>query len=159
MNMMQRITARVEVLLLAMCRTVYCWIFFISSLFMSHTVYLEILKMARLHIVERGSIVGVTSNAVYSIIWGIAWWMIFRGKPTSRHWATAANLVIIFTFVPALVSWNWRIFLILELGSWPTILFGIFGIIIFSIPYHGWRNQSPIPANCASQLNSGNLEQ
>jgi hypothetical protein len=25
-----------------------------------------------------------------------------------------------------------------ELNLWPLILFGIFGIIIFSIPYHGW---------------------
>jgi hypothetical protein len=82
--------------------------------------------------------------ATYSIVLGIAWWMIFRGKPASKQWAIAANLIIIFTFVPALLTWNWQGVMKAELQWWPAILFGIFGIIIFSIPYRGRRHKPQI---------------
>jgi hypothetical protein len=97
--------------------------------------------------------------AIYSIVFGIAWWMIFRGKPALKQWAIAANLIIIFTYVPALISWNWRGVLKDELQWWPAILLGIFGIIIFSIPYHGRRHKSQIPVKCVSQVSSGGLGQ
>ncbi|HEU5350669.1 MAG TPA: hypothetical protein VFU55_03670 [Terracidiphilus sp.] len=81
--------------------------------------------------------------SVYSIVWGIAWWMILRGKSASKQWAIAANAVIIFNDVPAIVGGHWRAVWEAELGWWPFILFGIFGIIVYSIPYHGWRATKP----------------
>jgi hypothetical protein len=102
--------------------------------------------MARLHLVEKGDIPSNIICAIYSIILSIAWWMIFRGKPAIKQWAVAANLVLIFTYlVPALLYWNWQYFLKAEHDWWPVILIGIFGTIIFTIPYHGWRHKSQIP--------------
>jgi hypothetical protein len=76
---------------------------------------------------------------VYSIVFDITWWMFVRGKPALKQWAIAENLICIFIFSPtAVVYWNWRGFLRAELGWWPVILIGVFGIIIFSIPYRGW---------------------
>ena len=155
--MVRMIMMRLAVLLLAICRTLYCWIFFIFSWPGIYVGYTNILRMVRLHRIET---VGIYSNiiiAFYSIVFGIAGWMILRGKPASKQWAIAANLVIVFTFVPALVTGHWRDVLKLELQWWPAILFGMFGIIIFNIPYHGWRGQPPIPVKCASQVHSEDL--
>jgi hypothetical protein len=97
--------------------------------------------MARSHVVERGDIYTNAVCAIYSIIWGIAWWMIFKGKAVLKRWAIAANLIFIFIYLPALISWNWPGVLKAELELWPFVLIGIFGIIVFCIPYHGWRHK------------------
>jgi hypothetical protein len=121
---------RFGVLLQAICRTVYCWMLFLWSLGSVYGVSINIRN--------KGAIATSITLTIYSVIFGIAWWMIIRGKPTLKRWAIAANLIFIFFYFPA-VFWNWRSVLIDEFNSWPVIIIGIFGIIIFSIPYHGWR--------------------
>jgi hypothetical protein len=114
--------------------------FFVMSLFMVHFVYASIRSMLQSHIAERGSIIGSVIMAVYSIVFDITWWMSVRDKPALKQWAIAANLICILTYFPAaVIYWNWRGFLRDELSLWAVILIGICGIIIFSIPYHGWR--------------------
>jgi len=137
--MMQGIMKWLEVLLLAMCRTAYCWIFF----FISCNGTLETCKS----ILSRQYSYGHTIGAIYSIVWGIAWWMIFRNRHASKRWAIAANLTFVFIYLPALVTGTWREFVKAELDLWPVILFGILGIIVFSIPYHGWRQKPQIQAS------------
>lgn len=137
---MQRFMARPAVLLLAMCRTVYCWMFLVWSLSMIHVVYTNIRSLARTHLLDRGDTVTNLTFAIYSIVLSIAWWMIFRGNPGLKRWAIGANAILILNYFPV-VFWNWRGFLKAELDWWPVILVGIFGIIIFSIPYHGWRHK------------------
>jgi hypothetical protein len=112
---------------------------------MSCVVYRHILGMARSHLVEKGDISSNLICAIYSIIWGIAWWMILRGKPALRQWAIAANAILVFIYVPALLtSGNWRGVLKAELNLWPFIIIGIFGTIVFSVPYRGWRHKSQV---------------
>ncbi|MGA2277456.1 MAG: hypothetical protein ABSG00_07620, partial [Terracidiphilus sp.] len=76
---------------------------------------------------------------IYFVVFGVAWWMLLRSKSALRLWAIAANLIFIFTYAPTLVAGDWRGVLRDEIEWWPVILVGIFGIIIFCIPYHGWR--------------------
>jgi hypothetical protein len=145
-NRMRRIILRIGALLLAICRTVYCWFFFVLSAFMFHTVYTNISRMVRLHSAEGVEIITWMIMAIYSTVWGIAWWMIIRGKQALKRWAIAASLILILfylpAYLPAVVSGNWRGVLKDELSWWPVIVIGIFGIIIFSIPYRGWRQRS-----------------
>ena len=35
--------------------------------------------------------------AIYSVVWGIAWWMILRGKSELKRWAITANLALVFS--------------------------------------------------------------
>ena len=93
---------------------------------------------------DRGAIVTSALFTIYSVAFGVAWWMILRGKPALKRWATAANLVLIFLYLPV-VFWDWRGVLKDELRWWPVVLIGIFGIVIFSIPYRGWQYKSQIP--------------
>lgn len=131
---------RLGLLLLAICRTLYCWMFFIMSWFMIHTVYSNIRSMLQSHVNERGTIIGSVIMATYAIVFDITWWMFVRGKPALKQWAIAASLICILTYFPtAIVVWDFRGFLRAELHLWAVVSIGIFGIIIFSIPYHGWR--------------------
>jgi len=128
---------------------VYCWIFIVWSMALINAAYTSFQTSVRTHSVNELAIVSNTTFAVYSVVLGVAWWMIFRGRPALKQWAMAANAIIIFNYFPV-VFWNWRGFLRLELEWWPFILFGVFGIIIFSIPYHGWRRKSQIPVEGGS---------
>jgi len=130
---------RLGVLLLAICRVVYCWMFLVWSLGSIYMVSINIRRVMRTHLIDKGAIGTSTIFPIYSVVFGIAWWMIVRGKPALKRWAIAANLILIFFYVPTLVAGDWRGVLRDELESWAVILIGIFGIIIFSIPYHGWR--------------------
>ena len=128
---------RIGVLLLAASRALYCWMFLILSLFGVESIY---------HMRSRLRAPALLLVAYY-VVFGIAWWMIFRRKPALKKWAIAANSILIFFWWPPLLDWNWRLFLENERRWWPVILIGTFGIIIFSIPYHGWRHRTPVPAN------------
>ena len=141
---MQRNLKWFAVLLLVIFRNVYCWLLFSFSFTGSWMVCASILRMMRSH--TRGDIYNNTILAISSIVWGIAWWMILRGKPTSNKWAIAANVFVILNYLPELAFWILRGFL--KSGSdWRPISIGIFGIIIFSIPYHGRRHKSQIPVS------------
>lgn len=141
-NAMRQILTIYALLVLAAFRTVYCWAFLIASFFEIHRAYNDIRGLMQTHAVNIGNIVSNTSITAYSIVWTIAWWMILRKKPTANRWAIAANIIFIFDYFPLLAFGNWRGFLAAERAWWLFILVGIFGIIIFSIPYHGWRVHS-----------------
>jgi phosphoglycerol transferase MdoB-like AlkP superfamily enzyme len=73
--------------------------------------------------------------------------VILRAKPDLERWALAANLILILFFLPfGFLGWRWRVFLNNEHNWWPEILIGIFGIIVFSIPYHGRKNRPAVDA-------------
>gem|GEM_PF-4772441 len=126
--------------LLAICRTVYCWLFFIWSLGSAYMFSITARRTMRTHSASSGDIGTYAFLTLYSVVFGIAWWMIVRGKPTLKGWAIAANLILIFFFLP-IVFWGWRNVLTLERGWGPEALIGVCGIVIFSIPYHGWRRR------------------
>ncbi len=158
MNMVRMIMMRLAVLLLAICRTLYCWMFLFWSLGSIDIVFINLHRAARTHLVDKGAIATSTIFPIYAVVFAIGWWMVLRGNPVSKRWAIAANLILILFYLPT-VFWGWRGVLKDELEWWPVILIGIFGIIVFSIPYHGWRGKSPIPVKCVSQVHSGDLGQ
>jgi hypothetical protein len=143
-NMARGIMAQYATRLLAICRTAYCCGFFTASGFGIYASCLAIAGKVLSHSQE--PIWGNAIIGLYAAVWGIAWWMIFRERPQSKRWAIVANLIIIFNYLPAMVTGQWRAFFKAELQWWPFILLGIFGIIIFSIPYHGSRNKQQIMA-------------
>jgi hypothetical protein len=145
MSMMGGIMKRLGVLLLAVCRTAYCWLFFIWSLGSVYMVSINIRHLAQTQFIDKGAIISSPIFAIYSVIFGMAWWMIFRSKPDLRRWAISANLILILFDFP-FAFWNWRSVLKFELNWWPEILIGIFGIIVFSIPYHGLKNRPAVDA-------------
>jgi hypothetical protein len=145
------IMKRFGVLLLAICRTVYCWMFLIGSLGAADGVSIGVRRMAQTHLVDKGTFGADIIFTIYSIVFGIAWWMVLRGKPALTRWAIAANLIFIFFYIPGLLGGDWRGILRVELEAWPVLLFGFFGIIIFSIPYHGWRYRSAVGEPLRSQ--------
>lgn len=132
-------------------RGAYCWIFFVSALFGSNAVYTGIQGVMKSHSANIGDVVSNTSMAVYSIVWGVAWWMIFRKRPSAQRWAIAANLIIILTYLPGIVTGSWRRVWELERGWWPFILFGIFGILIFILPYPGRKEPPPVAVQSATE--------
>jgi hypothetical protein len=111
-----------------------------------YVVCANIVNIARAHSADKGDVISNTIIGIYAIVWGIAWWMIFRGKSAAKKWAIVANIVIIFNYLPVLPFAGWQNFLRAEIAWWPFALFGVFGIIIFSIPYRGWRHKSRITA-------------
>ena len=72
---------RLGVLLLAIGRSVYCWMFFIMSFFIIHFVYASIRSMLQSHMAEKQSIISSVIMAMYSMVFDITWWMFVRGKP------------------------------------------------------------------------------
>jgi len=128
-------------LLLAICRAVYCWAFLALSCMGLHAVYSNIQELLQKHSADKGDIVGNAILAIYAVILGVAWWMIFRGKPALKRWAIAANSVIVFVFLPILLFGGWRPFWEDEQYWFPASAVGVLGMIIFSIPYRGWRQR------------------
>jgi hypothetical protein len=129
-------------LVVATCRTVYCWMFLFWSVIAIYVAYSDIQHSAQTHSVDRSVIFSSTIMAAYSLVLGIAWWMVFRGKAALKRWAIGANLIFILNYLPALVIGNWHGVLEAELEWWPVIFVGVLGIIVFSIPYHGLRKKA-----------------
>lgn len=146
---MRRILLRLGLLLLIICRGIYCFIFFTFASCGVFVVSAEFLKMARTHSFDGSDVFAWTLMGIYTIVLGIAWWTIFRDKPVSKQWAIAANLIAVNPHVPALlISWRWQFwqnFLQTERDWWPITVFGVVGVIIFSLPYHHWQNKRHSP--------------
>jgi|SRR5580658_4749845 hypothetical protein len=141
MNSIQRILTQVGALMLAVGRTIYCWLFFLWSVGSIYMVSINIRRVVRTHVADKGAIVSSILFTIYSVVFGIAWWMILRRKPALKRWAIMADLVLIFFYVP-LAFFGGQGVVKDELDWWPIILIGIFGIIIFSISHHGFRHRS-----------------
>ena len=110
-------------------------------------VYTRIRDFALTHLIEKLEIRAVLIMGAYYLVFGIAWWMIFRRKPALTKWAIAANSILILFWWPPLLVGNWSLFWENERRWWPVILIGMFGIIIFSLPYHGWRHRTRVPTS------------
>jgi len=152
MHRPRRIMKWLGVLLLAVCRTLYSWMFFIWSLSLILAVTTFIQGMERSKILDIYWIVVF----IYSTVMGIAWWTIYRGKSESKYWAIASSFFfILISIIVDLLSRQWLNLLKEEIIVWLFILFGIFGIILFSIPYHGRRRRSQNQAKSAGIQNGG----
>lgn len=119
------------------CRWVYCWVFLSFSPIAIYVYAGKLVHDLRTHPVDRADLFSSTVLGLYAVVYGTAGLMIVRGKPALRRWAIAANLILIFFWAPVLVSGNWRGFFQAERQWWPVILFGLFGVVIFSLPQDG----------------------
>lgn len=124
--------------LLAACRALYCWMFLLWSLGSVYIVFINIRDLVQTQLSNKGPIATSITFAIYSVVFGTAWWMIVRGKPSLERWALAANLILILLYLP-IAFWDWRGALTDELNGWPIEVLGIFGILIFNIPYERVR--------------------
>src|SRR5580692_5304501 len=111
-------------------RKVLCWIFAITSL-----EYLVISLRSILHATHwpyafplfRSLLIAVSFPLVVAVVSGVAWWIIWNGKPWARGWGIAASLMNILIFLWPIVSSRspWY----LHVGA---LLIGIGGVIAFS---------------------------
>jgi len=75
-------------------------------------------------------------STVVSVISGLAWWTVWKGKSSARGWAIAASLVCVMAFarqfiIPLRPVWDWEL-------TWLWI--GIVGLVAFSWP--NWQRHS-----------------
>jgi hypothetical protein len=143
---LERIMGRIGQLLLAICRAVYCWVFFLTAFMELMSLYYAVPK--GVHSISGVDVYVSCIFAAYSVVSCIAWWKVLRHRPASRGWAIAANLTYIFHYAPGvIVRGDWSDFVRTERDWWPVVLLGILGIIVFTFPYNGWRKRSLSPAS------------
>ena len=79
-------------------RTFLCWLFAISSLLCLRIAFLRILHTFLRHDaflpLRRQLALALFSDL--AIIFGMAWWTVWRGKPFAKCWGITASLMYIF---------------------------------------------------------------
>jgi hypothetical protein len=83
---MQITNARIDL------RKILCWIFASTALMYLLVPNLSVLFAIRPNASQSGSLF-VTFAAIVPILCGIAWWTIWKEKPSARAWGIAASLV------------------------------------------------------------------
>jgi hypothetical protein len=72
------------------------------------------------------SIEAVTVCPIEAIVFGLAWWSVWKEKPSARFWGVAASLIWLLTALIAYVQFS-RL-------TWALPIAGIAGLIAFSAP-------------------------
>jgi hypothetical protein len=110
-------------------RKILCWLFACTALMYLLIPNLSVLfAILRPNALRSGTLFVVTFAAIVPIICGIAWWTIWKEKPSARAWGIAASLVEIMIFAqPILFSVP---------TAWPrhlgALFIGIVGLVVFS---------------------------
>lgn len=122
-------------------RSIYGWAFLANACFSIYGLGIDILRS----IVKHSAILtDLAVGAPYAAVFGIAWWMIFRGKSASKQWAIAANCLLVLPHLVFLPLGNWRAVWWFKNELFPLMPFGILGILLFSLPYLRWRKQTQV---------------
>ena len=125
-------------------REILCWVFALESLqCILDSLWRNLYTIHRQYgfLPLRNQILAVFFS-VLAVIFGVAWWTVWKGKPSARRWATVASLTFILIFLQRIIiptrsiQWN-------HLGaSVPTVIgllgalaIGIAGPVIFSARY------------------------
>ena len=69
-------------------------------------------------------------SMVVSVISGLAWWTVWKGKSSARGWAIAASLACVMAFarqfiIPLQPDWDWQL---------SSLWIGVVGLVAFSWP-------------------------
>jgi hypothetical protein len=69
------------------------------------------------------------SYTLLSIVFGVAWWVVWKERPSTRVWGIIASLAYLFIYIqPILVAsgfvWWHSLF---------DLVFGVLGLVIFNI--------------------------
>lgn len=117
-------------------RKLLCWLFALSSFTCAQLVLLYAGR-AILHTGNRSQFrFALLLLAVFApliLLFGTAWWTVWKGRPTARRWALAASFVnLAIAFTPLLL---WRYFHIFEFPFLVHLGIGAAGLIAFWRPY------------------------
>jgi len=121
-------------LLMRMLRTLLCWLFGISSLFCLWNASWLVLRIMHRHDAFQTSrsflIAGILP--VFAVIYSVAWWTVWKEKPTARGWGIAASLINVLFPV-------WGIFH--SSRSLPGAIGIMFGVGVAGLVAFLWRNE------------------
>ena len=86
-------------------------------------------------------------NAVQCLVFGAAWWTIWKGRPSARRWGIAASLIYVLIFCSLayflyLSRSGWSEFRLFLSMFWVILAIGIAGLIAFLRRY---KQAEPIP--------------
>lgn len=90
----------------------------------------------------RGLLAETAFLTVLAVVFGIAWWTVWKGKPSARSWGIAASLTNILVSLPwVFVSRDaWR-------HIWVLLAIGVAGLIAFSRRYEQPSSAARIQEN------------
>jgi Peptidase family M50 len=86
-------------------------------------------------------------NAVQCLVFGAAWWTIWKGRPSARRWGIAGSLIYVLLFCSLayfqyLSRSGWSEFRLFVSMFWVILAIGIAGLIAFLRPF---QQAPPIP--------------
>ena len=117
-------------------RKVMCWIFAATSLLHLTISLRAILYIIRYHDtlpLPRSMLITASFSVTLATLAGVAWWTVWKGKPSAKGWAISASLMSILLFLwqfifPLQPVWyHYR-----HLGA---LFIGIVGLVAFLQPY------------------------
>lgn len=113
-------------------RNLYGWVFFAYTCYSGHGLAIDVL----ISVVKHSAILLTLAVGIpYSAVFGIAWWMILRNKPTAQQWAIAANCIWVVPHFAFLPLGNWHAFWWFRgVEIVPYLPFALLGILLFSLP-------------------------
>jgi hypothetical protein len=96
------------------------------------------------------NLVTFTLYVAVPIISGVAWWTVWKRKPSARLWGIAASVTYILIFLRPIVffptsAW-WR--------NWGVLGEGIIGLIVFLPRYESHDSETPTPSDAAAEGNT-----
>ena len=121
---------------LRLCRAVYCWLFGVLACCAGGALASAVRALVGKDAIDRGSIASLAVPSFYTVVFFIAWWTIFRRKRSSRVLGIVASCLMAAPFLPFLAIGAWQVFLHEQRSWFPFMLFGVLGIVAFSIPHH-----------------------
>jgi hypothetical protein len=68
-----------------------------------------------------------------AIVFGVAWWVIWKGKRSARGWGIAASLAYILMFFQQLILPSDAFAMRSSVGQVGALIVGLGGIVVFSI--------------------------
>ena len=111
-------------------RTFMSWMYAISSLQCLRIAFLRILRIQRDFVflpVPLLNLLVPTEFSVFAIIFGVAWWTVFKGKPSARGWGITASLIYVLFSLSEIIYYSRPVW-----GSLGVMLAtGVAGLVAF----------------------------
>jgi hypothetical protein len=74
------------------------------------------------------SLVGLLS--VSAVIFGVAWWSVWKQGSLAKEWGVAASMLILLMWTP-MIYFGWNTFWRFERAAWYTTAIGLEGLVVF----------------------------
>lgn len=113
-------------------RMLYCWAFFIAAIWGIGSFGLNVLRASLKHSAVFSDL---AQDAIFAVVFGIAWWMILRNRPAAKQWAITINCLAVIPHLLYIPVGNWRAVWYLNYEPFPCLPFALLGIVIFSLPF------------------------